>query len=88
MSTPEFFFVESLGDLYKTVQSQKLFPDPKYFVDCTPRDDPQTILADYEKLKDQQGFDLNLFISTHFFHILPNIKATSSTVRPIGPIES
>lgn len=66
MSTPEFFFVESLGDLYKTVQSQKLFPDPKYFVDCAPRSDANSILAEYEKLKDQPGFDLNLFISTNF----------------------
>src|ERR1044072_10025841 len=66
MSTPEFYFVESLGDLYKAVQSQKLFPDPKFFVDCTPRSDVPTILAEYGKLKDQPGFDLNLFISSHF----------------------
>jgi alpha,alpha-trehalase len=66
MSNGDFFFIESLGELYKTIQSQKFFADPKYFVDCTPRGDSGAILAEYEKLKDQPGFDLNLFISAHF----------------------
>lgn len=65
----EFFFVESLNGLYEAVQSQKIFPDPKYFVDCTPRTDAATIVSEYEKLQHEPGFDLNLFVNTHF--ILP-----------------
>lgn len=66
----EFFFIESLGDLYVAVQSQKLFPDAKFFVDCTPRAPAETILAEYEKVKNDPGFDLKLFVNSHF--ILPS----------------
>jgi alpha,alpha-trehalase len=69
MSTDELYFVESLNGLYKEVQEQKLFPDPKYFVDCTPRTDVASLLAEYEKIRAEPNFDLLLFVTTHF--VLP-----------------
>jgi alpha,alpha-trehalase len=69
MSDQQFFYIESLNGLYETVQSQKFFPDAKYFVDCTPRTDPQIIVSEFKKLQHEPDFDLNLFINTHF--ILP-----------------
>jgi len=69
MAAADFFYVESLNGLLEEVQTQKIFPDSKYFVDCSPRTDAATIVAEYEKLHGQPGFDLNLFINTHF--ILP-----------------
>src|SRR5438309_334639 len=69
MAEEQFFYIESLNGLYEMVQSQKIFPDAKYFVDCTPRTDPQAIVSEFEKLQHEPGFDLNLFINTHF--ILP-----------------
>jgi alpha,alpha-trehalase len=69
MAANDFFYVESLNGLFETVQSQKVFPDAKYFVDCTPRTDAADIVSEYQKLKDDPGFDLKLFINTHF--ILP-----------------
>src|ERR1700704_3481131 len=83
MVSTEFFFVESLGDLYKTVQGQKFFPDPKYFVDCTPRGEPGAILAEYEKLKDQPGFDLNLFMPGHFIYPPEYSSNYLSSSKPI-----
>src|SRR4030081_1780830 len=66
MSSDELFFIESLGDLFLSVQSQKIFPDSKFFVDCIPRSEPANILLEYEKIKNQPDFDLKLFVATHF----------------------
>jgi alpha,alpha-trehalase len=78
-----YFFIESLGDLFKEVQLQKLFRDSKYFVDCIPRTDPGIIVAEYQKLKHEKNFDLKLFITTHF--ILPPEPQTEylSANKPI-----
>lgn len=66
MPLEDFYYVESLGDLLEAVQMQKVFADAKYFVDCTPRSDVPTIIAEYEKVRDEPGFDLKLFVTTHF----------------------
>lgn len=69
MANNSFFYIESLDGLYEAVQAQQIFPDSKYFVDCTPRTDAADIVTTWRKLKDQPGFDLKLFVTTHF--ILP-----------------
>ena len=69
MSSDKLFFIESLGDLFFSVQSQKIFPDSKFFVDCIPRTETSEILLEYEKIKNDPDFDLKLFVTTHF--ILP-----------------
>jgi alpha,alpha-trehalase len=66
MSEHPFFYVESLDGLLEAVQAQRIFHDAKYFVDCTPRTDPETITAAYHQLKNQPNFDLKLFVTTHF----------------------
>ena len=68
-SNSHYFFIESLGDLFKEVQLKKIFPDSKYFVDCIPRTDPEIIVEEFQKLKHENNLDLKLFITTHF--ILP-----------------
>ena len=45
------FFIESLSPLYETVQESGLFPDSKFFPDCTPRSSPADILKKYEQVK-------------------------------------
>jgi alpha,alpha-trehalase len=69
MPAEDFFYIESLGELLEAVQSQKVFADAKFFVDCAPRGDVPTILSEYEKMRHEPGFDLKLFVTTHF--ILP-----------------
>lgn len=69
MPEKEVFFIESLGELYKDVQQQKVFPDSKFFVDCVPNADPVSIAKKYEAEKDQPGFSLKKFVTDHF--ILP-----------------
>lgn len=54
------------GDLFKDVQLQKVFPDGKTFVDCTPKRKVKDILNDYSIQKHNTDFDLKSFISTNF----------------------
>ena len=61
-----FFRVEQLGPLYEAVQTSGIFPDSKYFPDCTPTAKPADILKAYESAKTQPGFDLKSFVETHF----------------------
>jgi len=55
-----------LGDLFEEVQRRNLFSDSKTFADMVFRDEPTTILAEYQTTKDEPGFDLAAFINRHF----------------------
>ncbi|NDL63366.1 alpha,alpha-trehalase TreA [Acerihabitans arboris] len=57
------------GPLFEAVQQAKIFPDQKTFADAVPRENPATILAQYQQQRAQAGFDLKRFVDTHF--ILP-----------------
>ncbi len=80
----KFFSIEDLSPLYETVQSANIFEDLKFFVDCTPKAPSAEILENYEKSKDQVGFDLKTFVETHF--VLPQNPTTDyqSGNKPIG----
>jgi neutral trehalase len=58
--------MEALSPLYEDVQMSEVFSDSKYFVDCVPKMDTATILADYAKEKTVAGFNLKTFVLTHF----------------------
>jgi alpha,alpha-trehalase len=53
-------------ELFTDVQGAQVFPDSKTFVDCSPRGEPQKILAAYREQRGQAGFDLAAFVHTHF----------------------
>ncbi|GAB2778437.1 alpha,alpha-trehalase TreA [Halomonas shantousis] len=57
------------GDLFYAVQSRRIFTDSKTFVDLVPKELPDTILHEYQRLKTQPGFDdaaLLAFVENHF----------------------
>lgn len=58
--------LSDLSPLYEDVQSSGIFPDSKYFPDCTPLADTGAILAAYHLEKTQTGFDLKTFVENHF----------------------
>lgn len=60
------FSIEQLSPLYEVVQSAVIFPDSKFFPDCIPKSPAETILAAYEQVRNQPGFDLKNFVSEHF----------------------
>ena len=62
MTSPDQLF----GDLFRDVQLNSLFGDSKTFVDCTPKQAPEAILAAYQTERTQPGFDLGMFVDTHF----------------------
>jgi alpha,alpha-trehalase len=53
-------------ELFIAVQSSRVFPDSKTFVDCAPRHPPEEILAAYRAQGAQPGFDLSQFVHAHF----------------------
>lgn len=57
---------ETYGELFRAVQTAKIFSDEKDFVDSVPKRPPAEILADYEKEKAQPGFDLAAFVQENF----------------------
>lgn len=59
-------YIFSLGELFERVQMEKVFPDNKTFVDCTPNSSFSNIHDRYEKEKNDPGFDLSSFVHTHF----------------------
>ena len=83
MSENKIFLIESLGELFTKVQSQKIFPDSKYFVDATPRLETDALLLEYEKSSREPDFDLNLFLTTHFTFPPPPSSDYLSAQKPI-----
>ncbi|MEP7250812.1 MAG: alpha,alpha-trehalase TreF [Ginsengibacter sp.] len=65
-STLEIKNIFSLGELFEQVQLQKIFPDGKTFVDCTPKNDLAFIRERYEAEKNDREFDLSKFAYEHF----------------------
>src|SRR5690242_3781881 len=54
------------GDLFRDVQMSRVFPDGKTFVDCIPKRNPKTIVADYTQQKGTPKFDLKQFVLDNF----------------------
>ena len=57
---------ERFGELFEAVQMNKVFPDGKTFVDCTPKKSTKEIMRAYNTAKDAPNFQLDQFIATHF----------------------
>lgn len=55
-----------LFPLYELVQTSGLFPDSKFFPDCTPKLAPAAILEAFETARKAPDFDLKSFIAAHF----------------------
>ncbi len=56
------------GELFVDVQTSRIFPDGKTFVDCVPKRDPAAIVADYLKIKSNPAirFSLKMFVEENF----------------------
>lgn len=53
-------------DLFAAVQTGRLFPDGKTFVDATPKRDPAAIVADYRRLAPKTPEALRAFVLANF----------------------
>ena len=70
--------IPEIPSLLYDVQMQRIFPDGKTFLDCTPAYDDQEINAKYLLQKDLPGFDLKKFVSDHFELPVPVSHSYSS----------
>lgn len=66
MTVTTLFFIESLGPLYEDVQTQAIFSDSKYFVDCVPKFAAAEIANRYTLEKGKANFDLKTFVLDNF----------------------
>ncbi|WP_257557258.1 alpha,alpha-trehalase TreA [Sphingobium sp. CFD-2] len=57
---------EIYGDLFRAVQTQRLFPDGKTFVDAVPRRSPEAIMADFRSSRPQDKEALRSFVLANF----------------------
>lgn len=64
VKTPDEIYQE----LFVDVQMQQVFPDGKTFVDCVPKRDPEVILSEYLKIKNNPAikFSLKDFVLANF----------------------
>ncbi len=53
-------------ELFVAVQTARVFPDSKTFVDCAPLGDPEDILEAYRATHGRGDFDLARFVEEHF----------------------
>ncbi|MGO4913490.1 alpha,alpha-trehalase TreF [Leeuwenhoekiella sp. W20_SRS_FM14] len=67
--------IDRYGDLLIDVQTNRVFPDGKTFVDCEPKFPSDSILANYKRLKDLPDFDLKAFVLENF--TLPEISTST-----------
>lgn len=58
--------IEDFRTLFEAVQLNRIFPDSKTFVDCTPKFELNTIEEKYTRLKSLPGFDLKTFVVENF----------------------
>lgn len=72
---------EILGDLLGDVQSSRIYPDGKTFVDLLPRKRLASIRQEYNLVKKDPDFDLREFISRHFYDI-PEVAPMSGVKKP------
>ncbi|WP_248324385.1 alpha,alpha-trehalase TreA [Caballeronia sp. Sq4a] len=57
---------ELYGELFIAVQTQKIYPDQKTFVDATPKIDPAQINQLYAQQRMVPGFSLSAFVAQYF----------------------
>jgi alpha,alpha-trehalase len=62
----EIKYIFSLGELFERVQTEKVFPDNKTFVDCIPKSVLASIRQRYEKEKIKPRFKLSEFVHQNF----------------------
>jgi alpha,alpha-trehalase len=81
MQPPDIIFAE----LFTDVQTARIFPDSKTFVDCTPLHPSSEIMKEYREQNQNADFDLKAFVLAHFS--LPTSHSTNFQADPSRSIE-
>ncbi|MFC3443571.1 alpha,alpha-trehalase TreF [Sphingobium rhizovicinum] len=76
------------GPLFEAVQAQRVFPDGKSFVDATPREAPDAIMAAYRRDAPRDKDALHAFVLRHFDvpgEAAPAQKTLTGHIRALWP---
>jgi len=57
---------EVYGDMFKEIQMKSVFPDSKTFADARAKVDPETIMLEYRKRKNDPDFDAKAFVEEYW----------------------
>lgn len=77
---------DAYADLFHDVQQSKVYADGKTFVDMVPRKRSRELRKEYKLAKDDPDFNLNEFVSRHFYefhprHHEPYVPSSTTTAR-------
>ena len=76
------------GELFREVQMQRIFPDGKTFVDCTPKRNPKYIVHDYEQQKGAQ-YNLKKFVEDNFdLPVTPQLSYVTKEIDIVAHIKN
>ncbi len=81
---PQFFYIQSLSPLYEAVQTSGIFPDSKFFVDCTPKVPIGAILESYRQASAKPDFHLGSFLEAHFDYPDTTNNGYQSAGKPLS----
>ncbi len=59
-------YIQVSGELFREVQSKRIFGDSKTFVDSVPKENPSGIMEEFLSVRLKPGFDLKKFIGQKF----------------------
>lgn len=86
---------EAMGGLFDDVQSQRVYPDGKTFVDMIPRKRARALTREYAVERKDPEFDLSEFVNRHFYEFAPGVgtqyaptaeTTTREHIRNLWPI--
>ncbi len=75
---------EVLGDLFSDVQLRQVYADGKTFLDLVPKRRAKELVKEYQLLKQDPHFDLNEFVTHHFYELPTALKEKNTTKHPSG----
>ena len=73
---------EALGELFETVQKNRLYGDGKTFADLIPRGRAKAIQQEYRLARQDPEFDLGDFVSRHFYEFAPHKHTEEKMFMP------
>jgi alpha,alpha-trehalase len=77
---------ETFGRLFEAVQAARIYPDAKTFADAVAKEDPQTILAHYQREQPATSAALKAFVERYFVLPEPGAVTLRQHIASLWPV--
>ena len=77
---------EIFGPLFEAVQAARIYPDAKTFADAVANEDPQTILAQYQREQPKDAAALKAFVERYFSLPAPTTVTLRQHIASLWPV--